>query len=247
MDFSSQSFEIRGGPVVELNKNKFEDVVTKLSGDSAHSIEANTWLPFAAKEYNLSPDIRDYVLVPVPVIITEMPNTNGDSVTIKELLKFNPEMGMQAFKTARGKPCHHEHDNRDYTKAKGVILDAFIRPIRRFGNNRYYKVIELMGYDRSKDPMLVNSILSGENNAYSVGFYYKSYTCSVCGKTVGQTKFGSSQACDHTFLRRKPYAMNDGRLAYRLCHDILFFETSVVADPAYKCAIGPHVMNPSIL
>jgi len=245
-EFVSHSFGLSGA-AIELNKYKVEDVVQRLSDDPSRSIEANVWLPFAAKVYNLSPDIRDYVLVPVPVMNSDLPNTNGDSVTLKEMLKFNPELGMQAFKTFRGKPCHLEHDNRDYTKAKGIILDVFIRPIRRFGNGRYYKLVELMAYDRSKDPLLVNSILSGENNAYSVGFYYKSYTCSICGKTVGQTKFGSTSTCDHTFLRRRPYALPDGRLAYRQCHDIVGFETSVVADPAFKIAIGPHVMNPSVL
>lgn len=244
--FSSMSFGLGGAPI-ELNKYDLKDVAPKLAGDPSHNIEANQWLPFAAQVYHLSQDIRDYVLVPVPVMNTELPNTNGDSVTLKEMLKFDPELGMQAFKSFRGKPCHLEHDNRDHRKAKGVILDVFLRPIRRFGNGRYYKLIELMAYDRSKDPLLVNSLLSGENNAYSVGFYYKSYTCSVCGKTVGQTKFGSAETCDHTFLRKRPYAMPDGRLAYRQCHDIRGFETSVVADPAFKIAIGPHVMNPGVL
>ena len=241
-EYISQSFGVGGTPI-ELNKHKLSDVVPKLADDASHSIEANTWLPFAASVYKLSRDIRDYVLVPVPVMISELPNTNGDSVTLKEMLKFNPDMGMQAFKTFRGKPCHQEHDNRDHSRAKGVILDVFIRPIRKFGNGRYYKLVELMAYDRSKDPLLVNSLLSGENNAYSVGFYYKSYTCSICGKTTGQTKFGSAETCDHTFLRRKPYATPDGRLSYRQCHDMLGFETSVVADPAFKIAVGPHIMN----
>ncbi len=34
--------------------------------------ECNLWLPFAAKKYNLSTDIRDYVLVPVPVLYSEI-------------------------------------------------------------------------------------------------------------------------------------------------------------------------------
>ena len=246
MNFISTSFGM-GDNAIELNKYKVDDVVQKLSGDSAHRIEANSWLPFAAHEYNLSTDIRDFVLVPVPVLNSELPNTNGDSVTLADLLRFDTEMGMQAYKTFRGKPCHLEHDNRDPAKAKGVILDVFLRPIKQFGNGKYYKVIELMAYDRSKDPLLVNSILSGENNAYSVGFYYKSYTCSICSKTVGQTKFGTTSACEHTMLRKKPYQMQDGRLAYRQCHDIRGFETSVVADPAFKIAIGPHVMNPGVL
>lgn len=245
-DFVSNSFGVGAEPI-ELYNKKVEDVMGKFSDGIEKSIEANTWLPFAAKHYNISSDIRDYVLVPVPVLINDLPNTNGDSVALKELLKFNPELGMQAFKTFRGKPCYQEHDNKDYTKSKGVILDVFLRPIRRFGNNRYYKLVELLAYDRTKDPLLVNSILSGEENSYSIGFYYKSYVCSICGTHVQQTKFGTSKHCDHTFLKKKPYKRPDGRLAYRQCIDIMGFETSLVADPAFKIAIGPHVLNPSIL
>lgn len=242
-DFVSTSFGFGATPI-ELHKNKVEDVVQRLTGSVEKSIEANTWLPFAAPYYNISADIRDYVLIPVPVIINDLPNTNGDSVSLKELLKFNPDLGMQAFKTFRGKPAFVEHDNKKIDRAKGVILDVFMQPIRKFGDGRYYKVIELLAYDRSKDPLLVNSILSGENNAYSIGFYYKSYTCSICGTHVKQTKFGTTSHCDHTFLKKKPYKMPDGRICYRQCHDIVGFETSVVKDPAYKIAIGSHVINP---
>lgn len=244
--FASHSFSLGGSPV-ELSKYKIDDVVQRVTGDPSHSIEANVWLPFAASVYNISKDIRDYVMIPVPIIWTDLPNTNGDSITLPEMLKFNPDMGMQAFKTFRGKPCHLEHDNRDYSKAKGVILDVFLRPVKNFGGGKYFKLSALLAFDRSKDPLLVNAVLSGEHNAYSVGFYYKSYTCSICGASTGQTKFGPSAGCEHTMLRKKPYLTPTGKLAYRQCHAIQGFETSVVADPAYRIAVGPHVMNPSVL
>lgn len=235
--FISQAFGLGESPV-ELYKKDAVEVVTQLGGSN---IEANMWLPAAAKKYKLSTDINDYVLVPVPVMFTDIPNTNGDSVTIQEFLDFNPYMGMQAFKTFRGKPCHLEHDNQDITKAKGVILDVFLRPIRKFGKGRYAKLVELMAYDRTKDPLLVNSILSGENNAYSVGFNFTSYSCSICGTKVGQGSMNTP--CEHTFPRRPTYKDALGRLVYRQCQNIVGFETSVVANPAYISAIGPHVMN----
>jgi hypothetical protein len=240
-EFICQAFGI-GEPPVELYKNP-EQQALKAGLSAERTIEAALWLPYAAKVYKLSPDIKDYVLVPVPVMITNMPNTNGDSVTIQEFLRFDPRLGQQAFKTFRGKPCHLEHANQVIENAKGVILDVFLRPMPKFGQGKYYKLVELMAYDRSKDPLLVNSILTGENNAYSVGFYFKGYSCSICGARVGQGTAG--KPCGHTFPRKPTYRMDDGQLAYRQCTDIEGFETSVVANPSYVSAVGPHIMDAS--
>jgi hypothetical protein len=94
--------------------------------------DCNFWLPAAAKTYNISPNIADYVLIPVPALITEMPNTNGDSVTAAELVKFDHRYGCLSFKTFKGKPLFIEHDHNDHTKAKGVILDSYLTPLKRF-------------------------------------------------------------------------------------------------------------------
>ena len=243
--FQSTAFTLGQSPLEMFkykNPGDADNAIKQAIGAPAGSnIEANLWLPFAAKEYKLSTDIRDYVLVPVPILFSDIPNTNGDSVSIGELLRFDPELGMQAFKTFRGKPTFYEHDNQDITKAKGVILDAFMRPLRKFGGGKYFKLVELLAYDRTKDPLLVNSILSGENNAYSLGFYFKSYKCSICNQRFGQG--GHSKPCSHTAPKRGTYRQNDGRLAYRQCEIIRGFETSVVASPAYVPAISHHVMN----
>jgi hypothetical protein len=236
--YKSNSFGFADN-AIELHKDP-DGALTQITGNAESSAECNLWLPAAAKEYKISPDIRDYVLVPCPVMFTDIPNTNGDSVTIQEFLKFDPKMGQQAFKTFRGKPCHYEHDNKDITKAKGVILDVFLRPLKGFGGGKYWKLVMLMAYDRTKDPLLVNSILTKENNAYSIGFYFQAYTCSICGSRCGQG--GSNNPCDHTMPRKPTYDLG-GKLAYRQCHSIVGFETSVVASPAYVAAIGPHVMN----
>ncbi len=242
-DFISQSFGFGGEPV-ELYKNP-EEGVRKLGMSMEASAECNLWLPAAAKVYKLSPNIRDYVLVPVPVMFSDIPNTNGDSVTIQEFLRFDPELGMQAFKSFRGQPCHREHANKVIEDAKGVILDVFLRPVKRFGGGLYYKLVELMAYDRTKDPLLVNSILTGEENAYSVGFYFKNYTCSICGAVHGQGL--NAKPCPHTYPRRPTYKNNEGRLAYRQCGYIKGFETSVVLNPSYITAIQKDYMDPSKL
>ncbi len=242
-DFIAQAFGL-GGPAVELYKDP-EGGIKKLGMSMEASAECNLWLPAAAKVYKLSPNIRDYVLVPVPVMLSDIPNTNGDSVTIQEFLRFDPELGMQAFKSFRGMPCHREHANKVIEDAKGVILDVFLRPVKKFGNNTYYKLVELMAYDRTKDPLLVNSILSGEENAYSVGFYFKHYVCSVCGAKVGQGL--NSKLCGHTQPRRPTYKNDQGRLVYRQCGNIKGFETSSVFNPSYVAAIQKNYMDPSKL
>lgn len=244
--YDSHSFGLGEKPV-ELNKNKLTEVVTKISDNAitARSIEANLWLPFAAEAYDLSKDIKDYVLVPAPVILNDIPNTNGDSVSLNEFLRFDPEMGMQAFKTFRGKAAHLEHkDNTKNKKAKGVILDVFLRPIKNFGKGKYYKLVQLLAYDRSKDPLLVNSIMTGEANAYSVGFNYTSYSCSVCGHEVNNR---NQTSCSHTKPGVRTYKDKNGKLVYRMCKHIRGFETSNVMNPAYVIAISDVVMDPNKL
>lgn len=209
------------------------------TGSSERISDCNYWLPYAAEHYRISRDIRDYVLVPVPAMFSDLPNTNGDSLSLGELLRFIPEYGMQMYKTFKGQPTHEEHDNKDITRAKGVILDCFLRPIAF--NTRYYKVVQLLAFDRTKDPDLVNQILIRAQNAYSVGFYYSAYACSICGNVVG--KGINLSPCEHTQLRRGTYKMPDGRLSYRKCRNGKGFECSVVRTPAYVSNIGTHVMN----
>ena len=209
------------------------------TGQSERVAECNYWLPYAAEHYHLSRDIRDYVLVPIPAIFSDLPNTNGDSLSLKQMLRFDPELGMQMYKTFRGKGTFLEHQNKDITQAKGVILDAFLRPVPF--NTKYYKIVLLLAYDRTKDSELCRQILSQETNAYSVGFYYSSYTCSVCGTRVG--KGINIRTCEHTQLGRPTYRQKDGKIVYRRCENGVGFECSSVMTPAFVCAIGPHVYD----
>lgn len=237
-----------GSPPTELHgiSKKSNSVSLKgaVTGDvGERTIDANLWLPGAAKSYHLSPNLSDYILVPVPSVISEMPNTNGDSVIKEELLRFMPEFGQLAYQTWKGKPTHVEHDNKDITKAKGIIFDVFLRRLPQFAGN-HVKVIKLLGFDRTKDPALCDAILTRKVNTYSLGMYFKSYTCSICGHQVGK---GLGTPCIHTRPRRKTYKFPDGRLAYRQCEYITGFETSVVADPAYVVANSDHILDPRSL
>lgn len=240
-NFISESFGF-GSKAVELYKNP-EEAAQQVGMSRESSAECNLWLPAAAKVYKISKNIRDYILAPVPVMFSDIPNTNGDAVTIQEMLRFDPDMGMQAFKTFRGQPCHREHANKVIEVAKGVILDVFLRPVKRYGNGRYYKLVLLMAYDRTKDPELVRQILAGEENAYSVGFYFKNYACSVCGAVVGQGL--NSKPCSHTVPRRPTYKDTTGRLVYRQCGYIKGFECSSVFNPSYTVAIQNKLLDAS--
>lgn len=234
--FVSESFYSRGGPGIELSKNKIEDVNAKLA-PMGNFIDAHAWLPAAAEQYKISPNLRDYVITPVPAYIADIPNTNGEAPPLEDLLRFDPEYGKQIYKTAIGQPTHEEHDNRDITKAKGVILDTYLKRVSGFGN--FYKATMLLAYDRTKDPQLVESILRGDVRTYSVGYYYGSYTCSICGHVAS----AKSPECAHTGRGQRTRMLPEGRLAYRRCHVKRFFECSSVSNPAFIMAQSDVVID----
>lgn len=213
----------------------------RVAGGQSRNLEINKWLPAAAEVYNISKDIRDYVIVPVPSIISDIPNTNGDSASMKELLKFNIKSGRLVYESWIGKPTCLEHDNKDPLKARGVILDSYLSPLRGFAGN-LAKVVKLMAYDRTKDPVLVDNILKRKINTYSMGFMFKAYECSICGHvSYGQT------FCGHTRPKQRTYRMNDNRLCYRRCMSLDPIEISIVADPAYVVALSDIILDPRSL
>ena len=243
--FISHSFDMGLKPTElhGIDTSKKEAVIgPDASGTGSYqTIDAAWWLNFAAPHYHISKDLNDYIMVPVPSVITEMPNTNGDAVTKNELLQFNPDTGLVAYKSFKAKPCFLEHANSDITQAKGVILDTYLRVLKGFGNDKHYKMIKLLAFDRTKDPELCDRILSGAVNTYSMGLYFDSFSCSICNNQVGKT-YG--RPCEHTKLKQPTYLHNSGRLAYRLMHGVVGFETSCVSDPAFSCAVSDYVMNP---
>lgn len=239
-EYKALAFGVSTNPI-ELYKCKTEDSLKETLLSQGSNLDVSLWLTSASKVYEISSDIRDYVLIPVPIMFTEIPNTNGDSVSIQEMLRFDPESGCQAYKSFKGKPMHVEHDNKVHAKAKGIILDVFLQPLQRFGNGKYFKLVELLACDRTKDPLLANSILSGKANTFSLGFYFKGYDCSICGRAFGEG--GTAIPCEHTMPRKTTYKRLDGRLAYRRCKFIRGFETSYVDNPAYSIAVNNNFIN----
>lgn len=240
--FEARAFGIGGTPV-DMKTLKTSDEQAKVLAEHGTNLGANLWLRAASKVYEISPNLNDYVIVPVPIMFTEIPNTNGDSVSIEEMLRFDPDLGDQAFKSFKGKPLFVEHDNKVKRRAKGVILDSQLVPLKRFGNGRFFKLVFLQAWDTTKDPLLVNSILSKENNAYSLGFYYTAYDCSICGRSFGDSALNKTP-CIHISPAKVTYRQPDGRLAYRMCKNIKGFECSSVKNGAFGIAISDIVMNP---
>lgn len=202
--------------------------------DHAIPMDFASWLPFAAPQYNISADVKDYVLTPVIIMPSDLPNRNSVGFPLRELIRFNPEYGMQAYKTWKGQPTHLEHANQDITKAYGVIVDAFMRPMKAYGQNKVWKFMQLLAFDRSKHPEVTTRIESGEINSYSMGAFVDSYTCSICSADLGN--------CHHLNPKiQGQFYEFEGQLAFKNVRGIKGFETSAVSDPAYVSAISDEV------
>lgn len=199
------------------------------------TLDFSSWLPFAAKVLNISRDPLDYILVPVVIIPSDLPNRNGVGFPLKELIGWDPEQGMQAYKTFNGKPVYVEHNNSNFVEARGVIIDTFLRRMEGYGGGRIWKVVCLLAIDRTKDPTRVSKVLSGELNSYSMGAWVSGYYCSYCGADMGKCgHLNPRNATDFYELKNK--------LVYRLAKDPRGFEVSIVADPAYRTAISDKII-----
>jgi hypothetical protein len=201
-----------------------------------HSLDFSSWLPFASREYKISSNIMDYILVPVITIPSDLPNRNGVAFPLKELTKFSIDQGRLAYKTFAGKPVHIEHANEDPTKAIGVIVDATLRKLDGFAGGKVWKLVELLAIDRSKDKLLASRIVSGDMNCYSMGAWVGGYQCSICNAEMGN--------CGHLHPREmRDFYEIDGKLCYRKVRDIVGFETSSVQTPAYVSAIQTRLFD----
>ncbi len=239
----SESFDVsssymRGEKAIDLHKegaSRTSKSIRINAGGTTMNLDVNVWLPKAAEIYGTSKDIRDYIVVPVVANISELPNTNGDGFSTQEWVRFNPDQGKLAFQTFQGKPTFIEHANQDYTKAKGVILDSALTPLKGFRGN-HSKLTLLLSFDRTRAAERCGQILRNEVNTYSKGTTYKAYRCSICGHVVTASK---RQFCSHTYFNKPTYMIGD-KLAYRDCLFLTGFECSSVDDPAFACAATYH-------
>ena len=213
----------------QTKKSAPEPVQQDVLKQAGIPLDFPVWLPFAAKEYQISKDPKDYILAPVISIPAGLPNRNGVAFPLATLLEWNVDHGMQAYRTFVGKPMFIEHNNSDHTKAIGVIVDAAMRPVRTHGQGKQWKLIKLAAIDRNKGYEVADPILSGDLNTYSMGAYVESYSCGYCGSPMG--------LCSHINKRNlKDFYVNNGRLVFRQVHNIVGFEFSVVKVPAFTPA-----------
>ncbi len=203
---------------------------------TASALGFDKWLPFAAKEYNISANPKDYLLKPVNIMITELPNRNGVGFSSYELAKWNSEYKCMAYETWRRAPMFVEHKSDQIKTAVGVIIDVAMKKVVGFGQDKLYKIVCLAAIDRTKNPEVAAKLESGALNSFSMGAMVQKYTCSVCDAEIDKcSHISSSNQID--FYER------GGQLAYRIVHGIVGYELSVVADPAYAVALSDYTMK----
>ena len=197
-----------------------------------HTLDLADWLPYAAKSYNISSDVADYILQPYVVIVSDVPNRNAVGFSTRELVRWNRDIGRCAYAGWKGQPMFLEHQNDDHTKALGVVADVTMRKLEGYGNGSLWKVIILAAIDRTRAPVVASKVLSGEINMVSMGCYVEYYSCSKCGSKLGH--------CSHLNPKAKFdfYIDSVGDLVYRMCNTITPFEVSVVEVGAYSMAIN---------
>jgi hypothetical protein len=199
--------------------------------DSVRDLTDNArfWLPIASEKLYISPHIKDYVLTPVISMPSDLPNRNGQAFPYKELTGWCTDGGAPMFRTWVGKPAFQEHKNNNPVEAKGVIIDCMMRPIKNASDD-IWKVVKLVAWDRTKDSVLANDILSGKSNCYSMGAHAADFSCSVCSGLL------SKGGCEHVKHGKPEYKVIGSRLAYYNVMDPIGFELSAVAVPAYASA-----------
>lgn len=187
-----------------------------------------SWLPAAAKSYNISANIDDYVINEVPIVAIDLPNRNLDEFNFDDMMAFNHQQGRLTYKTFIGKPTHQEHDNTDPLKAKGVHFDAQIQQDPKTG---MYHIVVLAGWDRTKDSKLADRILEGSLTSFSMGAFVDFTRCSHpdCDAT---SSTGHIMCAHHKNGTAKGSITSDGYLVYERCASTNFIEMSAVEDPA---------------
>lgn len=255
------------GPAVDMfSAMRRRDV--EVSKDTARMADKThldvSWLPAAARKYNISPSIKDYAMVPVILFYSDVPNRNGLGFLAKDLAEWSTEHKVQRYKTWRGVPVHYEHDNEDPAKAYGVVLDTYLRR-HEASPNPFWKNIAYLAIDRGKHPETAKAIMKGELHTYSMGAYINGgYACSVCEKSSCGHIVAPSSSRKYLSLIDGGSAIDTGSSSTRRVSDrsrgegndqlpdlpvLAFaagrkpvgFEVSIVGTPAYPMADNDKV------
>jgi len=183
--------------IFELHKKSTEKIKASSNGTPKTVVDIGdtsfprryidySYLASAAKIYDISPNIHDYVCIPVPIVTAEIPNRNSQAFEFKDLISFDPTVGRMLYQTFIGKPTHIDHKNSILNKAKGINLDAALVPMKKY---KLVKIFVLAAFDRSKDIELVGNILDKKRNCYSMGALAQAFQPLV-GDTLISTEKG---------------------------------------------------------
>jgi hypothetical protein len=215
------------------------EIKANMGDQSFQTVNFASWLPACAKVYEISPNVEDYIFVPIITMPSDLPNRNGVGFPLDQLTAFSIDEGRLGFETFKGKRVHLEHKNDVPKEALGVIVDVALRKMQGYGEGKVWKLLELLAIDRSKDPTYAKMILDGEMNSYSMGAWVESYICSYCREPMTENSH-----CQHLHPKKpKDFYELDGQLVYRLIQGMKGFETSIVATPAYLTAISDNLMS----
>jgi hypothetical protein len=191
-------------------------------------------LPFFAERYNISADMKDYILTPVTIFLSGIPNKKGHCFDFEELVSADVHLGMLKYQTWINKPLQLDHKNKDVSIAKGILLASSMQPVPSMQGD-LYKVIILTALDRRTYPDLGNKLLTGEYNSFSMGSTCKSFKCGVCGGAVPDDRCGHIDRgmLDGSGFTYKTFG-SDKKVAYVRAQDIFGFETSLLtkSNPA---------------
>lgn len=189
----------------------------------------------ASESYQISPRVEDYLVIPMPIVTVDIPNRNLQCFPVEEATYFDPQYGQMVYETFKGKCTFSNHDNEDPLQAKGIIADASLQWVPKYG---VWKICIVSMWDRTKDEELIRQIMAGERNGYSMGSMVNAFVCSICGKEDPL----NHNTCDHLRGGNKGAIWGqNSHLSYQYCLGSCFFEVSSVDDPADPTALTNDV------
>jgi len=244
-EFSDVKKEIYTGnrktSIFEKIKDKTVVKANTLSNNTNSNIPSTidvSWLPFAAGHYRISPDVKDYIVVRIPALTSDIPNRNMQGFMTKTLFEFDVQSACQRYKTFIGRPVCKNHNNKDLTLSQGVVIDAAVIPVPKY---KVVKVMLLALIDRTKCDLVPSILKNG--GEYSMGALAGTFQCSVCGGVLGP---GCDRTCrcyhsNYTDIRSYGGVYN-GRLHFVMACDPIFGEISTLSEaPADHTAQGDYI------
>lgn len=208
-------------------------------------VNVHRWLPSAAKALDISADINDYIITPIEIIRSDIPNCNGIAFPREELVRWNTGQSNITYQTWVGKGTYKDHaNNTNPLEARGIIMDVALLKAPEFHGD-FVRLIHLAGFDRSKDRALVDDIVARRRTSYSMGSVCEDYSCSICNKMMSDT---ASRSCEHISTktardRNASLRPINGRLAFSQARFVTGVEISSVESPAAVFAMNPNYLT----